>query len=86
MKYPEEISSCSNNFQARISAKLQWFAIPMTANRLCETICVTILPPAKPLPIAAAMLQQKDSPCRPTNSLDFFERRHGIWKRACRER
>jgi hypothetical protein len=44
MKYSEETPSRSNNFQASLFGKLQWFAIPMTAKRVCELIGVTVLP------------------------------------------
>src|SRR5215471_3043523 len=86
MKYPEENSVCSNNFEACLPHKLKRFPIPMTAELFSVSIRPPILPTPEPLAITAAMLQQKDLPFGPANSRHLFKRSNGIWKRAGSER
>src|SRR6185503_19424139 len=86
MKYSEETPSRSNNFHPRLFCKLQWFAIPMTAKRFCKLICVAILPAAKPLAIAAAVLQQKHSSLESANSRHLSKRSDRVGKRTRRKR
>ena len=78
MKNPEENSLRLNYFQPCFSHQLQRLSIPVTPELFRNPIGRAVLKSRKPFAIASAMLQQKDSPCRPTNSLNFFERRHGI--------
>src|SRR5262245_37278585 len=86
MKYPEENSVCSNNFEACLPHKLKRFPIPMTAELFSVPIRPLILPAPEPLVITAAMLQQKDPPLGPADSRHLLKRRNWIWERAGSER
>jgi hypothetical protein len=70
------------DFQTRFSRQILRLPVPVTAERLCKLIGVPILKPSEPLPIAAAVLQQKDSAIRSTHPSHLFKRRDRIWERA----
>jgi hypothetical protein len=57
MKYPKENSSRSNDFQTRRLSNFQRFAVPMTAKRFRDFVCMAILPAAEPLAITPAVFQ-----------------------------
>jgi hypothetical protein len=70
------------DFQTCFSREILRLPVPVTAKRLCKLIGVPILKPSEPLPIAATVLQQKDSAIRSTNPSHLFKRRDRIWERA----
>ena len=66
------------NLQTCFSRDLLRFSVPVAAEGLYKLICVTILKASQPLPIAAAVLQQKNPPALFANSAHLAKRRNGI--------
>jgi hypothetical protein len=56
MKYPKEIPPCANDLQTRRLGNFQWFAIPVTAKRVRDFVCMAILEATKPLVITPTVL------------------------------
>ena len=54
---PKEEPARTAHLQSRITHDLQRFAVPMTAQRFREFVCVVILPVAKPFAITSPVLQ-----------------------------
>jgi len=57
MKYPKEIPPCTNDFPIRRLSNFHWFAIPVTADRVCDFACMAILEATKPWVITPSVFQ-----------------------------
>src|SRR5215510_11729458 len=82
MKYPKEISPRPDDFQTRPFSKFQGVPVPVTTKLLRKFVCMAVLPPAKPLAITPAMLQQENLARRPANASHLLKCIRRIGKRA----
>jgi hypothetical protein len=82
MKNSEEQPPRCRTFQTRLPNQLQRLAIPVAAELFRVPVGAAILPASKPIPIAAAMLQEKNLSLRTTNPRHFLKRAYWIWKSA----